>query len=278
MKKIILAALAIVVAVSCKSQTLEQKTEAYQNKMNAVMEAYHSECEAAKADSTLSEEQIQAKLEAAEEKAVADIIKISVKTIKANADNSLGLSALQSIYYMMEPDKLEAVIAKLGPTNKENEFVKKVSSSLEAKKATAEGKMFTDFEVVQFPEAEDTRTVKFSDYVGKGKYILVDFWASWCGPCKREIPNIKKAYEQFAGADFDVLSVAVWDKPEASIDTAKVYGVTWNQIVNAQRIPTDIYGIDGIPQLILFGPDGTILKRNLRGEDIAKEVAARLGR
>ncbi len=278
MKKIILAALAIVVAVSCKSQTLEQKTEAYQNKMNAVMEAYHSGCEAAKADSTLSEEQIQAKLEAAEEKAVADIIKISVKTIKANADNSLGLSALQSIYYMMEPDKLEALIAKLGPSNKENDFVKKLSSGLVAKKATAEGKMFTDFEVVQFPEAEDTRAVKFSDYVGKGKYILVDFWASWCGPCKREIPNIKKAYEQFAGADFDVLSVAVWDKPEASIDTAKVYGVTWNQIVNAQRIPTDIYGIDGIPQLILFGPDGTILKRNLRGEDIAKEIAARLGR
>ena len=54
--------------------------------------------------------------------------------------------------------------------------------------------------------------------------------------------------------------------------------MTWNQIVNAQRIPTDIYGIDGIPQLILFGPDGTILKRNLRGEEISAEVASRLGR
>ena len=278
MKKIILVALAVVAAVACKSQTLEQKTEAYQTKMNAVMEAYHASCEAAQADTTLTEEQKAASFQAAEDKAIAEIIKVSVKTIRQNADNSLGLSALQSVYYLMEPDKLEAVIAKLGPTNREDEFVKKISASLVSKKATAEGKMFTDFEVEQFPEAEDKGLVKFSDYVGKGKYILVDFWASWCGPCKKEIPNVKKAYEAFAGDQFDVLSVAVWDNPQASIDTAKAYGVTWNQIVNAQRIPTDIYGIDGIPQLILFGPDGTILKRNLRGEEISAEVASRLGR
>ena len=124
--------------------------------------------------------------------------------------------------------------------------------------------MFTDF---------DVDGVKLSDYVGKGKYVLVDFWASWCGPCKREIPNIKKVYEKYAGDDFDVLSVAVWDKPQASVDTAKAYGVSWNEIINAQTVPTELYGVQGIPHIILFGPDGTILKRDLRGDDIEKEVA-----
>ena len=278
MKRIIMAAAAVLVAAACNSQTPEQKTEAYQNKCNAIMEEYHASSAAVQEDTTLTDAQKEAKFEELGDKAMAALYKASVKVIRHDPDSELALSALQSIYYFTEPEKLEALIAKLGPTNKENDFVKKITASLGAKKNTAEGKMFTDFEVVQYPDAEDTRTVRLSDYVGKGKYVLVDFWASWCGPCKREIPNVKAVYDTYAGDQFDVLSVAVWDQPQASIDTAAFYGVNWNQIVNAQRIPTDLYGIDGIPQLILFGPDGTILKRNLRGEEIASEVAARLGR
>ncbi len=129
--------------------------------------------------------------------------------------------------------------------------------------STDEGAMFTDFEATQ----PDGSVLKLSDFVGKGKYILVDFWASWCGPCKREIPNIKAAYEKYKGDKFDVLSVAVWDKPEDTAKAAAEHGVVWNQIVNAGQVPTDIYGIEGIPHLILFGPDGTIVKRGegLRG-------------
>ena len=70
-----------------------------------------------------------------------------------------------------------------------------------------------------------------------------------------------------------MLSVAVWDKPEATVEAAAEHGVTWNQIINAQKVPTDLYGIDGIPHILLIGPDGVILKRNLRGEDIEATVA-----
>ena len=138
--------------------------------------------------------------------------------------------------------------------------------------STAEGAMFTDFEIPQ----PDGKVAKLSDYVGKGKYILVDFWASWCGPCKREIPNIKAAWNKYKGDKFDVLSVAVWDKPEDTAKAAAEHGVLWNQIVNAQQIPTDIYGIEGIPHLILFGPDGTILKRGdaLRGPGLDEVLSS----
>ena len=116
-------------------------------------------------------------------------------------------------------------------------------------------------------------TVKFSDYIGKGKYMLVDFWASWCGPCIREIPNIINVYDKYAGDKFDILSVAVWDELSETKRMANNLGIKWNQIVNAGSIPTDLYGIDGIPHIILFGPDGTILKRSLRGDDIEAEIA-----
>ncbi len=136
-----------------------------------------------------------------------------------------------------------------------------------AELATAEGKMFKDFEAEY-----NGKVSKLSDYVGKGKYVLVDFWASWCGPCRGEIPNLIKVYEKFKGDKFDVIGVATWDKPE---DTQRAIGemkITYPQIMNAQKAGSDAYGISGIPQIILFGPDGTILKRNLRGEAIETTV------
>ena len=186
------------------------------------------------------------------------------RLFEENKDNCLGAMALNMLQYNLDLAQVDSMLNLLDPSLAETQTVSMLRKAVDAKKNTAEGKMFTDF---------DIDGVKLSDYVGKGKYVLVDFWASWCGPCKREIPNIKNVYTKYAGDDFDVLSVAVWDQPQASIDTAKAYGVNWNEIINAQTIPTSLYGIQGIPHIILFGPDGTILKRDLRGEGIEEEVA-----
>lgn len=186
------------------------------------------------------------------------------KAFDANKDNIIGAMVLSTLQYDLTPAQVDSMLNLLDPSLSEIPVVSKMKKAIDAKKATAEGAMFTDF---------DIDGVKLSDYVGKGKYVLVDFWASWCGPCKREIPNIKKVYDKYVGDDFDVLSVAVWDQPQASVDTAKAYGVNWNEIINAQAVPTDLYGIQGIPHIILFGPDGTIVKRDLRGGGIEEEVA-----
>ena len=198
------------------------------------------------------------------------------ETLKANTDNIIGLMAVSQIM-SDDADEMLSLLNSLSPELKESQLAASLVANYETKAKTGEGQPFVDFTVVQDPEKPETSTVKFSDYIGKGKYVLVDFWASWCGPCREEMPNLKNVYETYAGDKFDMLSVAVADELENTKEAAKELGISWNQIVNAQQIPLGIYGIDAIPHIILFGPDGTILKRDLRGEAIGEAVKEALG-
>lgn len=136
---------------------------------------------------------------------------------------------------------------------------------------TDEGMPYVDFTIEN--GNPDGSPASLSDYVGKGKYVLVDFWASWCMPCRMEAPVIAEVYNKYKGDRFEVLGVAVWEKRDATLRAIKEDGIAWPQIIDAQSIPTDLYNIQAIPHIILFGPDGTILARKLHGEKLKQKVA-----
>ena len=154
----------------------------------------------------------------------------------------------------------------------EAESAKRRAEAAERLKATAVGSMFKDF-AAEYNE----KTTKLSDFVGKGQYVLVDFWASWCGPCRKEIPNLINVYDKYKGKKFNVLGVTVSDRPADSERAIEELGINYPQILNTPDSCADIYGINGIPHIILFGPDGTILERDLRGNDIEIAVKKYLG-
>ena len=274
----IAASLLLAAAVGCANVPEEQALEEYNTRTTALVEDFNSQVAALQADSTLSAEEMSAKMQEAYDAVSAELVSDGLEMIRKYPSGTLAVTALQNVASVMEENQLAEALGMLEGAALEDDYVKSLVALNDAKQATAEGKMFTDFTVVQDPADSLGSKVSLSDFVGKGKYVLVDFWASWCGPCKAEIPNIAAVYEKYKGEDFDVLSIAVWDDPADTKVSAKEHGVVWNQIINAQQVPTDLYGIEGIPHIILFGPDGTILKRNLRGEDIESAVAEALGR
>ncbi|MBR5141922.1 MAG: redoxin domain-containing protein [Bacteroidales bacterium] len=270
----ILFAVAAVAVAAC-GQTAEEKVKAFEEAHNALMEEYKTMMDSLATDQEKAMEYYENFVEQYKE--------FNLKAAKKNADNDVAVQALMNLYGLIDDEQVESVINRMPEEMLQNEKVAYLKKGLDARKATAEGMMFTDFTVEHvygYDRSMDPQPlkqeVKFSDYVGKGTYVLVDFWSPWCGPCRREIPNIQTVYEQYKDKGLQVLSLAVWErKPQShTIEVAGELGMDWLHMNNCGQIPTDIYGVEGIPHLMLIGPDGTILKRGFHGlEGIQAAVA-----
>ena len=260
------AAAAFVLASCGSGQTAEEKVKAYEEAHDAMMEEYKTMMDSLSTD--------QAKAQEFYDDFVERYIEFNLEAAKKNSDNDVAVQVLMNLRGMIEDEQVDEIISNMSDELKQNEKVVYLKNGLDARKATAEGAMFQDFiveHVYGYDRSVDPqplkKEVRFSDYVGKGTYVLVDFWSPWCGPCKREIPNIKAVYEQYKDKGLEVLSLAVWErKPQShTMEVAGELGMDWLHINNCGNVPTDIYGVEGIPHLMLVGPDGTILKRGFHG-------------
>ena len=158
-------------------------------------------------------------------------------------------------------------ITMLSPKQQSNPIIHDMRQTILAVQQACEGTMFKDFAVEY-----DSNTTRLSDFVGRGKYVLADFWASWCGPCLREIPNLIAAYNKYKDCGLQVLGIAVWEEPDESLKVIAEKNIPYPQILGVSEEITNIYGINAVPHIILFAPDGTILARGLRGEEIDKRL------
>lgn len=273
-KSIISLAIAAMAVIAC-GQTPEEKIKAYEEAHDAMMQEYRQMMDSLATD--------REKAQAFYDDFVERYIDFNLKAAKKNPDNDVAVQVLMNLRGLIEDDQVGEIIAKMPEEMLENEDVARLKKGLDARIATAEGKPFVDFTVNScvgqtrsIPAEPIYAEVKLSDYVGKGKYILLDFWSPWCGPCRREMPNIKAVYDKYQGENFDVVSIAVWEREsvDVTIETAAKLEMTWNQINNGKREPAELYGVEGIPHLILFGPDGTILKRGFHGAEIEEVVSS----
>ena len=232
-----------------------------------LIEEARAKLKSIRADKDLDDKAKEEAQEKVSDELYAKIKPLAEADLKEHPNDAIGLIALQNLLGMEDVNvaKAEALLQQAGDRLRAEESITKMVTRLRRVEATQAGAQFVDFEGVD----DANKAVHLSDYVGKGHYVLVDFWASWCGPCRREIAHLKKVRDAYTDKGLVILGTVVWDEMEDHLKAMKELEITWPQIFNKTEA-TELYGIAGIPQIILFDPAGKIVARDLRGEEINK--------
>ncbi|MDE6271558.1 MAG: TlpA family protein disulfide reductase [Muribaculaceae bacterium] len=197
-----------------------------------------------------------------------EIIRIAEKNFNANKDNIFGPYFGVEWLKWADPTKVDSLLNKAPESFRNMKRAQGYINFAHLRAKTSPGQPFADFE----GKDADGNPIKFSDYVTPGKYVLIDFMASWCPYCIKDMPKIKEIYGKYKDKGLEVVSVAVRDEPAATAVAVKKHGIDWSVVYDAQKRPYDIYGFSGIPHYMLIGPDGKIVARSMKVEEIEGEI------
>ena len=206
----------------------------------------------------------------------ANMDKYSATVFKFVQDNKDNLAAFYAAG-TIDQNKYELELIKyaeeIKPKFPNNKAVQSFVAKMAGLKSVSVGQPAPDFTL----NDPNGNPIKLSGY--KGKYVLLDFWASWCAPCREENPNIVKQHKAFAAKGFDVLGVSLDDNKEDWMRAIKSDNLQWNHVSDLKRWESQIaalYKVEGIPASFMIDPSGKIVGKNLRGPDLEKFLAETL--
>lgn len=235
-----------------------------QKELNTKIRSLSDQYNAAMVDETMTES-LDAELTSAYEKVANDAKILNYKFIKDNIDNELGQYLFMTSSEMFDADQQKEILSMTNEEYKTKKNIKRIVDRLEASEAVAIGNDFVDF-TMKNPEGE---YVSLSDYVGKDKYVFIDFWASWCGPCRDEMPNVVNAYNKYKSKGLEVVGVSLDNDYDKWIKGIEDLNMTWPQMSDLklwESSVVELYAIQSIPHTVLLDKEGKIIAKNLRGE------------
>jgi thiol-disulfide isomerase/thioredoxin len=181
--------------------------------------------------------------------------------------NSIVLSSLfHSLFYGADIPTLNKIINSFSKEIYKTFYLADLIKKRDAAEASAVGMKAPYFTL----QTKEGKTLSLSDY--KGKYLLIDFWASWCGPCRQMIPEVKKIYKAFHSKGLEVLNVSLDAKEKDWLKALEKEQMPWSQVRDTKKI-ADIYNVNAIPDMFLIDKNGKILARGIHGKAIWDELA-----
>lgn len=191
--------------------------------------------------------------------------------IQSHPKSFFSLSLVADRAMMGSYDQVKSLYERLDPSLQKSVDGKEIAKRITILKRSSIGEPVLNFTQTN----TEGQPVHFPDF--KGKYVLVDFWASWCGPCRAENPNVLAAYNKYKDKNFTVLRVSLDDDGDKWKNAIKDDGMPWTQVSDLKGWKNEVstyYGIQGIPSTLLVGPDGKIIAKDLRGVALNEKLAA----
>jgi peroxiredoxin len=183
----------------------------------------------------------------------------------SNFADNLATAAISAGEFAIARRAYEALLARFSERPETREKIKSELARLDRI-----GRPAPEFEVKDL----DGKPLRLADL--RGKFVLLDFWATWCAPCVAELPNVQSAYAKYRGKGFEVVAVSLDETVQPLADFVKARKLPWRQVHNATGGAdlVEAFGVGNIPATFLLGPDGTILRLELRGPALEKALAA----
>ncbi len=243
----------------------KSQVKPFEDKLSVVLKKFYEASDSLKRTKEFGE-----KIDAEYNSIDAEIKKTEKAYVKAHVNSLISLDLIKELCMpVIDVKEIEPLFSSMTKEMQSTNSGQELKATIDKAKTMAIGATAPDFSA----ETPSGDSLKLSDL--RGKYLLVDFWASWCGPCRRENPNVVKAFKKYNTNNFTVLGVSLDRTKDAWLKAIDHDGLTWNHVSNLKGWKSEVaqlYMVRSIPQNFLLDPQGKIIAKNLTGEDLEKKL------